>query len=186
MKYIYRLKNALLRGMVYAVVIFLCIQQLNDFKEYSSRFSESVLENMKKLNADGKMIKKAKDIFKSPDFPLYYSIGLYIGIAFASLSILVGCFLFKLPTSIFFFALTIVNFSPFLPENKTQSDNKYGIRKEFIICTGIFIGMIALCFKCNEEEKKVEEESPSETSTSKDQEKKKQKKKDETGKKKKR
>lgn len=141
-------KAIICRALVYQFAIFLAVNQLLQTKDHISIFRNRIFENLTKLPITNHYVNIIGNFLVSTDkFPLFYKASLVSMILFSILAIVVNCAFSKFTVSFLFFFYSIVNYSPFLAENKIKSTNKYGIRNEFVLCFGIWLGMVMMIFK---------------------------------------
>lgn len=141
-------KAIICRALVYQFAIFLAVNQLLQTKDYISIFRNKIFENLTKLHITNHYVNTIGNFLVSTDkFPLIYKASLVSMIFFSILAIVVNCAFSKFTVSFLFFFYSMVNYSPLLAENKIKSTNKYGIRNEFVLCFGIWLGMVMMIFK---------------------------------------
>lgn len=141
-------KAIICRALVYQFAIFLAVNQLLQTKDHISIFRNRIFENLTKLPITNHYVNIIGNFLVSTDkFPLFYKASLVSMILFSILAIVVNCAFSKFTVSFLFFFYSMVNYSPLLAENKIKSTNKYGIRNEFVLCFGIWLGMVMMIFK---------------------------------------
>lgn len=162
-------KAIICRALVYQFAIFLAVNQLLQPKDDISNFRNKFFENLTKSPFKNNYLNTIGNFIATTDkFPLIYKASLVSMILFSILAIVINCAFSKFTVSFLFFFYSMVNYSPFLAENKIKSTNKYGIRNEFVLCLGIWLGMVMMnfkqscCCKCAMDvtQKEIQKEAP--------------------------
>ena len=127
------MKNYILNILIFINIIYFCCYQIKD------------------LNSSNKLFKYYSDNLECKNFFKNiinnYKIYIYIILITSILAIFSNNNLFKFISCLLFSIIIFVIYNPMVKENKIISENKYGIRNEFIINIIILLGIFTIIFK---------------------------------------
>ncbi len=135
------MKKYILNILIFINIIYFCCYQINDLN--SSK-------NLYKYYSDNLECKRFfKNIVDN------YKIYIYIILITTILAIFSNNNLFKLISCLLFSFIILVIYNPMVKENKIISENKYGLRNEFIINIIILLGIFTSIFKIDSSNNKI-------------------------------
>ena len=135
------MKKYILNILIFINIIYFCCYQIKD------------------LNSSNKLFKYYSDNLECKNFFIKiinnYKIYIYIILITTILAIFSNNNLFKLLSCLLFSFIILVIYNPMVKENKIISENKYGIRNEFIINIIILLGIFTSIFKIDSSNNKI-------------------------------
>ena len=135
------MKKYVLNILIFINIIYFCCYQIKD------------------LNSSNKLFKYYSDNLECKNFFKNiinnYKIYIYIILITSILAIFSNNNLFKLISCLLFSIIIFVIYNPMVKENKIISENKYGIRNEFIINIIILLGIFTSIFKIDSSNNKI-------------------------------
>ena len=135
------MKKYILNILIFINIIYFCCYQIKD------------------LNSSNKLFKYYSDNLECKNFFKNiinnYKIYIYIILITSILAIFSNNNLFKLISCLLFSIIIFVIYNPMVKENKIISENKYGIRNEFIINIIILLGIFTSIFKIDSSNNKI-------------------------------
>ena len=135
------MKKYILNILIFINIIYFCCYQIKD------------------LNSSNKLFKYYSDNLECKNFFKNiinnYKIYIYIILITTILAIFSNNNLFKLLSCLLFSFIILVIYNPMVKENKIISENKYGIRNEFIINIIILLGIFTSIFKIDSSNNKI-------------------------------
>ena len=135
------MKKYVLNILIFINIIYFCCYQIKD------------------LNSSNKLFKYYSDNLECKNFFIKiinnYKIYIYIILITSILAIFSNNNLFKLISCLLFSIIIFVIYNPMVKENKIISENKYGIRNEFIINIIILLGIFTSIFKIDSSNNKI-------------------------------
>ena len=135
------MKKYILNILIFINIIYFCCYQIKD------------------LNSSNKLFKYYSDNLECKTFFKNivdnYKIYIYIILITSILAIFSNNNLFKLISCLLFSIIIFVIYNPMVKENKIISENKYGIRNEFIINIIILLGIFTSIFKIDSSNNKI-------------------------------
>ena len=135
------MKKYILNILIFINIIYFCCYQIKD------------------LNSSNKLFKYYSDNLECKNFFKNiinnYKIYIYIILITSILAIFSNNNLFKFISCLLFSIIIFVIYNPKVKENKIISENKYGIRNEFIINIIILLGIFTSIFKIDSSNNKI-------------------------------
>ena len=135
------MKKYILNILIFINIIYFCCYQIKD------------------LNSSNKLFKYYSDNLECKNFFKNiinnYKIYIYIILITSILAIFSNNNLFKFISCLLFSIIIFVIYNPMVKENKIISENKYGIRNEFIINIIILLGIFTSIFKIDSSNNKI-------------------------------
>ena len=135
------MKKYILNILIFINIIYFCCYQINDLNS-SKKLYKYYSDNL-----------ECKNFFKN--IINNYKIYIYIILITSILAIFSNNNLFKLLSCLLFSFIILVIYNPMVKENKIISENKYGIRNEFIINIIILLGIFTSIFKIDSSNNKI-------------------------------
>ena len=135
------MKKYILNILIFINIIYFCCYQIKDLNS-SNKLFKYYSDNL-----------ECKNLFKN--IINNYKIYIYIILITSILAIFSNNNLFKLISCLLFSIIIFVIYNPMVKENKIISENKYGIRNEFIINIIILLGIFTSIFKIDSSNNKI-------------------------------
>ncbi len=135
------MKKYILNILIFINIIYFCCYQINDLNS-SKKLYKYYSDNL-----------ECKTFFKN--IVDNYKIYIYIILITTILAIFSNNNLFKLISCLLFSFIILVIYNPMVKENKIISENKYGLRNEFIINIIILLGIFTSIFKIDSSNNKI-------------------------------
>jgi len=127
------MKKYILNILIFINIIYFCCFQIKDLNSSKQKY-KYYTDNLECNNYFKNIIN-------------YYEIYIYIILISTILAIFSNNNLFKLITCLLYSSIILIIYNPMVKENKIISENKYGVRNEFIINIIILLGILTSTLK---------------------------------------
>lgn len=142
------------KSLIYSLLFFIAFHHIKNDGKYHDTLVDRIQTNIKKMGIKSTVVS---EFIESPKFHAnFYYVNIII-IVMAFISVFSNMTIGKLFCAFYFGLLVFIYYSPLLPESKINSDNLYGLSKDFLLYFAVFLGLIAFSFKESNKEKESEE-----------------------------